>query len=341
MHVAFLFAVAIGCFAGALLNYLGELTSVVYVVLLMTLGVGVLAAWWYARQRVNAQPLAILLCGVAVFAVLPLNWFYNQGLDGPSLMLWLVVAGYAFGALLVKPWQRLILFTIFLVVPWALIYVDYRWPDWIAKYPTRRQRALDAAFTYAISVVLQLALIGGFFRRFQSEQQLIQEYAEQLRETARLDSLTGLLNHGAFYSVVDAQCRLPDGGDRPAVLILYDLDHFKQINDTHGHIYGDEALRFFARMIREVIADFGGTAGRCGGEEFGVLLPSAGRDGVARVDRSLRAACCERPLSHGAVRFSGGVALAPAKGVTHWMKQADKALYAAKTQGRDRTVFDH
>ncbi|WP_353249298.1 GGDEF domain-containing protein [Salinisphaera sp. T31B1] len=338
MHLMFLFAVALGCFAGAALNHFGAITPHLYVLLLALVGLIVLGMWWYARRHEQAQQVAVLFCAAAVFAILPLNWIFNQGVDGPSLMILVVVVGYAFGALVIRPWKRVVLMACFVIVPSALIYAELRWPEWISPYPTRQLQAVDTAMTYYICVALQFALISGFFRRFRSEQRLIQEYAEQLREASRLDSLTGLLNHGAFYSNLEAALSTADR-HQAAALVLYDLDHFKRINDTYGHLYGDHALREFARLLDQTVEAFGGSAGRCGGEEFAVLLHRASWATVQRMDQTLRDRCAARPMTHGIIRVSGGVAFSASETPTRWMERADRTLYAAKTEGRDRTLF--
>ncbi|ROO30617.1 hypothetical protein SAOR_01480 [Salinisphaera orenii MK-B5] len=340
MHLVFLFAVAIGCFAGAALNYFGAITHLLYVAILTIFGLVVLAMWWHARRYEPAQRIAVIFCAGAVFAILPLNWIFNQGLDGPSLMILVVVAGYAFGALVIRPWQRVLLMACFVIVPSALIGADYLWPDWTPAYASRELQAIDAAVTYYICVALQFALISGFFRRFRSEQRLIQEYAEQLRESSRLDSLTGLLNHGAFYSALDAAISGEQQPRHHCALVLYDLDHFKRINDSRGHLYGDETLRRFARLLEDTARTFGATAGRCGGEEFAVLLRPASSSTVQAMDDALRARCAAQPLAHGVIRVSGGVAFSSADTTIRWMERADEALYTAKTRGRDRTLFD-
>ncbi|WP_353220211.1 GGDEF domain-containing protein [Salinisphaera sp. S4-8] len=340
MNRSFLFCAALGCFAGGLLNYLGGLTDMFYIVLVAIIGSALLAIWAYLRRGHYMRHSTMVGACLVIIGLIPLNWIYNQGLDGPSLLLFMLVAGYAFGVLLVPPWQRLLIAALFLVVPYGLIWSHYRWPDWIDPYPSPAAHAMDAAMTYTICIVLLLVMVSGFFRRFESEQRLINDYAERLREAGLRDSLTGLFNHGSFYALVDGYCR-QENTTQPVrgALILYDLDYFKNVNDSYGHVYGDTTLKFFARVLREIVDVRGGTAGRCGGEEFAVFLPEAGPSEVEEVDTLLRAACEAQPLEHGPVRFSGGVAFQPARTIESWMERADNALYAAKCRGRNATVY--
>jgi diguanylate cyclase (GGDEF)-like protein len=340
MNRGFVFCAAVGCFGGALLNYLAGLTDTFFIVVVTIIGAALLSIWAYLRRGHYATQSAMVACCLVAIALLPLNWIYNQGMAGPSLLLFLVVAGYAFCVLLVAPWQRLLIALLFLAVPYLLLWLDYRSPGWIDPYPSRAAHAIDAAMTYTLSIGLLLVMVGGFFRRFESEQRLINEYAEKLREAGRRDSLTGLFNHGSFYAIADAYCRQTEAERGvEGALILYDLDYFKDINDTYGHVYGDTTLKFFSRVLRDVVRAHGGTAGRCGGEEFAVLLPGADQAKVEKVDELLREACEKQPLEHGPVRFSGGVAFEPADSIEIWMERADHALYAAKCRGRNTTVF--
>lgn len=341
MHLAFLFCAALACFCAVLFNVASNVTSPFYDLVLAATGVVLLLTWAYSRRRRYAQPAALLMCGVATIALLPLSWFNNQGMNGPSLMMFLVLAGYTFGVLLVKPWQRWMFGVIFLAVPYLLIAIEYRKPEWIDPYASAGQHALDTALTYSICVGLLIVLVSGVYRRFQSEQRIIENYAERLRESARRDSLTGLLNHGAFYSLVDARCAALGRAGEHAALLVYDLDYFKTTNDTYGHVYGDQVLRLFAQLLDDVAVERGGTAARCGGEEFAVFVPGMTRTTGEHMDNALRAACGQDPLQHGPVRFSGGASFDVAADATLWMDQADRALYAAKRRGRNQTVSDH
>jgi diguanylate cyclase (GGDEF)-like protein len=164
---------------------------------------------------------------------------------------------------------------------------------------------------------------------------------ERLEDVANTDSLTGLLNRDAFSR--QANLRLAAAPDRPYALLLVDLDHFKLINDRHGHDVGDQALRLVAEAMRKVLRP-GDLLGRHGGEEFTVLLP--GTDvAVARIiaERLNRSISHLGLLADGEtvpMRASIGVStLADGEQDLHRMiKRADQAMYAAKRDGRDRVT---
>ncbi|MBB3950407.1 GGDEF domain-containing protein [Aureimonas jatrophae] len=179
-------------------------------------------------------------------------------------------------------------------------------------------------------------------RRRDNERELLERermaLSERLACLASTDELTGLLNRRGFYEALSARLA---GADRAFVLV--DIDHFKQVNDRHGHAAGDHVLRSVGRVLREA-AGPDQVAARYGGEEFALVLTGdAARDVLARME-TLRAAfealSVSIPGQAAALRLTAsfGVALALDSGDT-WdelARSADQALYEAKRAGRNR-----
>ena len=166
-----------------------------------------------------------------------------------------------------------------------------------------------------------------------------------LREQAMHDALTGLLNRRALqeqHSQEQLARRSSDAAATPPLaLVLMDLDHFKRINDTHGHAAGDAVLRDFAVALRSGLRS-GDTLARIGGEEFALLMPGATADQATRRVQGLRDIVARWDLGSlgEAVTFSAGVAVAAPgrESLEALLDAADRALYQAKRAGRDRTV---
>ena len=171
----------------------------------------------------------------------------------------------------------------------------------------------------------------------------------RLEERASRDELTGLHNRRHLLDMLDAQAERAVRHGEPFCVAIVDIDHFKDVNDGHGHDVGDAVLRGFAERIRGQLrrmdlmgrADVVNTFGRYGGEEFLLLLPYANaQSAVLCADRLRRAVEAQPfPTPGGALRltFSAGIAAHEAgEPITTTLKRADEALYRAKTLGRNR-----
>jgi diguanylate cyclase (GGDEF)-like protein len=166
---------------------------------------------------------------------------------------------------------------------------------------------------------------------------------ERLERLAAIDPLTDAYNRRFGMGRLREEFGRAVRAESPLGVLMFDMDHFKAVNDTYGHLVGDRVLRVVARAARRVIRD-GDVLIRYGGEEFLVLLPGAGSDDVRQIGERVRRAIAEAEVvdgdQHVAVTVSvGGAtyrdALASAEGL---VAAADEALYEAKALGRDRLV---
>jgi len=170
------------------------------------------------------------------------------------------------------------------------------------------------------------------------------EQAKTLAELeARTDPLTGVHNRRSFFSEAEIRLRLAQRKTQPLSLLMFDIDHFKTINDKHGHAIGDDALRAFSEIIVAKIRDCD-VFGRLGGEEFALLL-NEDRDGALHTAQRLKNDIAELRVDtlDGDLQFtvSIGVAYLDAERcVEELLIKADNALYAAKNQGRD-LIIEH
>lgn len=173
----------------------------------------------------------------------------------------------------------------------------------------------------------------------------ITELKRQERELVRLawtDSLTGAMNRHRFMELADNEIDRANRHGCKMSLLLLDADHFKLINDRHGHAAGDEVLQKLVERWKHVLRSHD-VIGRIGGEEFCVLLPEIGPDGAAMAAEKLRAAIADLPFPFEGqllrVTVSIGVAtLTPGDDLPELLRRADKALYRAKETGRDRII---
>ena len=161
---------------------------------------------------------------------------------------------------------------------------------------------------------------------------------QQMQHQALTDGLTGCFNRRFFEIQLERDLHLATRMRQPVSLILLDIDHFKRVNDTHGHDAGDAALRILAGALREEVRGVD-TAARYGGEEFAIILPQAGSEGALVVAERLRARIERTEVPGvGSITASLGVATFPQDASSRELlvTSADRALYQAKRSGRNR-----
>jgi diguanylate cyclase (GGDEF)-like protein len=165
------------------------------------------------------------------------------------------------------------------------------------------------------------------------------------RVRSSTDDLTGLLNRRALYAALATELNKTHDDTKALVVILIDVDRFKQINDTFGHAAGDEVLIGISEILRQSAP--GVLVGRWGGEEFLVLVPNSDHESVLALAEHMRATLEGHLFEVGSVTASFGVAcLQLGESVSDLVRRADLALYAAKSRGRNRVeytvrVIDH
>lgn len=169
-------------------------------------------------------------------------------------------------------------------------------------------------------------------------------HEKELIRLAHTDPLTGLLNRRGFFAEAAAQLAATRGRGEPLAVLLIDVDHFKRVNDTHGHGVGDQVLRQIGTAIH-VEMRVSGTLARVGGEEFACLLPGVSLQLAGDVAERIRAAVVAKVLQCGTlslqVSLSIGVSQVPEfePRVEEALGRADQAMYAAKQAGRNRVSF--
>ncbi len=158
-------------------------------------------------------------------------------------------------------------------------------------------------------------------------------------EQGRRDALTGLYNRSALTEILGRELARADRNKTPLSVALFDLDHFKSINDRFGHLVGDEVLRQAARVIAQTIRATD-VAVRWGGEELLAILPDASLAGAGIVAERVRTAIASLVIpSIGSVTISAGVVERnTGEDATALFKRADERLYAAKNSGRNKVM---
>jgi len=188
-------------------------------------------------------------------------------------------------------------------------------------------------------------------RRFDKIVALSDSYQLQLREfnlrlelMAHTDPLTGVNNRGYFMELLNVELSRAIRHQRVLSVLLLDLDHFKSVNDTHGHAAGDEALRSVTRVIQASGLRKTDFFGRIGGEEFAIVLPETGLKSAAEVAERVRANLenAEIPVPGARLRVTASIGVSQCQaGDTEdsLLQRADHAMYLAKNGGRNRVCL--
>jgi diguanylate cyclase (GGDEF)-like protein len=179
-------------------------------------------------------------------------------------------------------------------------------------------------------------------------QAYLQQLIDGLCELSQRDPLTGLANQRHFRAVLTREIEIVARSGNSALLLMLDIDHFKKVNDTHGHLTGDKVLQAVARCISACVRPQD-TVTRYGGEEFAIVMPDCqaayGEAVAERIRQSVASLCI--PVSPSLtlqITTSIGGAFAPVwvrSTADLWIERADTQLYLAKAQGRDRVCIDH
>ena len=209
---------------------------------------------------------------------------------------------------------------------WYLVVLQQNAPGEI-----RIMKALRGNVAIGLCMTLVILLIANF---------TIGSYQKKLETMATTDKLTGLANRQIFDFLFTQTLKTNERQKSPLSMVLIDVDHFKQVNDTHGHAIGDKTLQEISTILQELVrgAD---VVFRWGGEEFLLLLSNCNRNQAAQLAERTRNRIQKQTLSYGKekiqVTISLGVAeIYPRESSGDFIERADKALYRAKNAGRNR-----
>lgn len=198
--------------------------------------------------------------------------------------------------------------------------------------------------------VLSLVYLGMFFHVFGARSvsffTRMRDYNLQLEALASHDALTGVMNARAYYQACEKLVAVARRTAHPYAVLFVDLDHFKAVNDQHGHAAGDAVLKAVAHCLESSIRE-SDLLGRIGGEEFCIYLPDTPRQGAVQLAESIRVAVerSQPDIGTQRLRVTASIGVAVCDGFAQPMaviqQRADQAMYVAKALGRNRvSVFD-
>lgn len=224
--------------------------------------------------------------------------------------------------------------------PYLFRFKNYRPVTGIAKY--MYQNCTILPISNAKGEVEQICLIIYDVTEVAVNRLQLQEANEQLHEISRSDGLTGLLNRKTWEDSLIHEFKRFQRYAHTCTLIMFDIDHFKNINDNYGHPAGDEVIRQTAQLLKDCTRDMD-ISGRYGGEEFTVILVDTDVKGAMIVAERIRKAIEESTVRYElhTLKYTVSLGLSELspeiKSHTQWIDSADKGLYKAKEGGRNLT----
>jgi diguanylate cyclase (GGDEF)-like protein/PAS domain S-box-containing protein len=215
---------------------------------------------------------------------------------------------------------------------------------WVGDLENRRKDGTPYYVSTKISPIFEKS---GEITGFLALQEDVTETRRLQRELERLattDGLTGVYNRNHFLALLQQEFRRAERYDQPLSILVMDIDHFKAINDTYGHLAGDRVLAMFAEVASSILRDED-FLGRLGGEEFGVVLIQTSSDGATLLAERLRGvvetmvAECDGQTIRVTVSTGGTAMTRDDREIETLLRRADQALYAAKREGRNLVRF--
>lgn len=287
--------------------------------------------WYRSRFHNQFNTMAKIFILINVVFIIPLNWFFNAGSLGPSLVLSFIAITYIQVLFHEQTHTKNAFFILLTLIPLILILSEPFTQQWIYQYPNDTARLYDTLFSYILALWLCILIINMYGKRYQLEKEKAEEYAQQLRVLAERDSLTELYNRQAFSKIYTlAQHRHPQ-----LCLAILDIDYFKSFNDQYGHEIGDQVLVAYAQALLQLTAEEGKMVSRHGGEEFLVLFTRPLNSALSKLNQ-LNEQLAMPDTIEQPVHFSAGlIQVAQDESLKEAIQRADKLLYQAKHAGRN------
>mgnify|MGYP001767100932 CR=1 FL=1 len=284
------------------------------------------------NKRFKDPSLTLLQMIVATFWVMVIA-YYADAMRSLVLLTYLVV--FIFGLFRLNVWQFLFL-SVFAVINYSLVILI------LHKTNPALVTTSDILSIVVLAVVLPwFSLVGGYITKLRSQ---ISHALSTIERLAIIDDLTQVFNRRQMYKILEHQKALGDRGIHPFSICIFDLDHFKQVNDTFGHSAGDTVLKTIAQEAQRNLRNIDHIA-RYGGEEFILILTNVEKDQalicadrirnmVKRITFDNMPPAFRMTISVGVTEYKANEFIQQA------INRADTALYRAKANGRDKVEYE-
>lgn len=312
-------------------------------VVILIFGLVIFALFLLARFRDKIYP-DLAMCSFLVASV-PI-WSQFGGARGPMPLIFLLVLMMVNAFF--KGWKYLIYSTLIILLPTVLSVYEQFNPDHITSLPGFLPELIQNSLSQLLIFGFSLLAIRIVFHALASEHDKVRIYAielekrnQELQEMALRDRMTGLYNHHHTFDVLHQECLRARRHDYPLSIVMMDIDHFKRINDSYGHLQGDKVLIKAAEIIRSCVRNVD-IVGRYGGEEFLIILPQTPLMGAVDVAERIRREFHRHDFGIPLLRVTASLGVAEYNGeeTEKFVDRADQELYRAKQNGRDQTSWN-
>ncbi len=293
------------------------------------------------------EKFALVIIYLFALLYIPFNYFINGGYNGASPLYFVMIIAYF--ALYTESMKSTIFTTILLsTIYTSIMILSFHYPNLVITYTDESSVLIDNIFGVlaagiSLVIVSHLTLNRYIYERDQNINLVksLEVKNTLLEELSSIDHLTGVYQRQTFFGVLEDKLNLIKKTDEKISLMMIDVDHFKTINDTWGHQYGDDILKKIADTIKNSLPN-NDVIGRYGGEEFIVLTKFFSEKSTFDLAERLRKRVSEITAKekHVATISIGVTNISPNDDVKDIIFRADTNLYKAKASGRNKTVYE-
>jgi diguanylate cyclase (GGDEF)-like protein len=300
-------------------------------------------AFYFSRFKKRFIISRFLSIFTLIFIYTPLIWIYNGGLrSGVPFFILLFVSFITVSTVGKKESWKTKMMTgsvilIFCAVVVGLILIDFAYPEIIYQYENQKVQIADILISLVFALLGNFVIIRAFINLYYKQLEKAEDYSERLEDLVIRDSMTNLFNHVFVITRLTEEVNRMARKSSSLSILMIDIDHFKKINDSFGHIFGDEVIKQVSQILQTNCRSIDSVA-RYGGEEFLIILP----------DTSLQIACMVGNRLLGLIRqkqFDNQLTVTVSAGIAQYeagdtpssmIEKADANLYQAKRAGRDQ-----
>jgi diguanylate cyclase (GGDEF)-like protein len=300
-------------------------------------------AFYFSRFKKRFSISRFLSIFTLIFIYTPLIWIYNGGLrSGVPFFILLFVSFITVSTVGKKESWKIKIITgsvilVFCAVVVGLILLDFAHPEIIYQYPNQSIQITDILISLVFALLGNFVIIRAFINLYYKQLEKVEDYSDRLEDMVIRDSMTHLFNHVFVITRLSEEVNRMARKSSSLSILMIDIDHFKKINDSYGHVFGDDVIKQISHTLQSNCRSIDIVA-RYGGEEFLIILPDTSLQIANMVGNRLLGLIRSKQFDNQlTVTVSAGIAqYEPGDTPSSMIEKADANLYQAKHAGRDQ-----